>query len=191
MLITVLAAGPRDAGPGAYDPGTRRHGGHPRAGGDRLFALLLRLLGDRSEAEDVAQEVMLRAWQGIARFQGRSSFFTWLYRIAVNEANRSLDKRSGRPASVSIDADALRLPASPYDEPSRQAEDSAHCARSGPDQPAAERLQEPPAPGAPEGPGRDRRSGIDHRWWMIWSPSCPPREGAWLADITAPRVASG
>jgi RNA polymerase sigma-70 factor, ECF subfamily len=91
---------------------------------DRLFALLLRLLGDRSEAEDVAQEVMLRAWQGIARFQSRSSFFTWLYRIAVNEANRSLDKRSRRPASVSIDADALQLPASPYDEPSRQAEDS-------------------------------------------------------------------
>ena len=56
--------------------------------------LLLRLLGDRAEAEDVAQEVMLRAWQGIARFQGRSSYFTWLYRIAVNEANRALGKRA-------------------------------------------------------------------------------------------------
>ncbi|HUK73419.1 MAG TPA: sigma-70 family RNA polymerase sigma factor [Streptosporangiaceae bacterium] len=91
---------------------------------DRLFAVLLRLLGDRSEAEDVAQEVMLRAWQGIGRFQGRSGFFTWLYRIAVNEANRSLDQRSRRPASVSIDAQALQLPASPHDEPPRQAENS-------------------------------------------------------------------
>ncbi len=91
---------------------------------DRLFAVLLRLLGDRSEAEDVAQEVMLRAWQGIARFQGRSSFFTWLYRIAVNEANRSLAKRSRGPASVSIDAQARQLPAPPPDEPSRQAENS-------------------------------------------------------------------
>ena len=61
---------------------------------DRLFMLLLRLLGDPAEAEDVAQEVMLRAWQGISRFEGRSSFFTWLYRIAVNEANRALDRRA-------------------------------------------------------------------------------------------------
>jgi len=32
---------------------------------------------------------MLRAWRGIGRFHGRSLFFTWLYRIAINEANRS------------------------------------------------------------------------------------------------------
>ena len=89
---------------------------------DRLFMLLLRLLGDRAEAEDVAQEVMLRAWQGIARFQGRSSYFTWLYRIAVNEANRALDKRARRPAGVAISDQELLLPGSPADDPSRQAE---------------------------------------------------------------------
>jgi DNA-directed RNA polymerase specialized sigma24 family protein len=71
---------------------------------DRLFMLLLRLLGDRSEAEDVAQEVMLRAWQGIARFQGQSSYFTWLYRIAVNEASRALEKKARQPAAASIGA---------------------------------------------------------------------------------------
>ena len=91
---------------------------------DRLFMLLLRLLGDRAEAEDVAQEVMLRAWQGITRFQGRSSYFTWLYRIAVNEANRALGKRARRPADVSIGADELQLPASPAADPARQAENT-------------------------------------------------------------------
>jgi RNA polymerase sigma-70 factor (ECF subfamily) len=90
----------------------------------RVFMLLLRLLGDRDEAEDVAQEVMLRAWQGITHFQGRSSYFTWLYRIAVNEASRALEKRGRRPPGVSIGADELQLPASPALEPSRQAEAS-------------------------------------------------------------------
>jgi RNA polymerase sigma-70 factor, ECF subfamily len=89
---------------------------------DRLFMLLLRLLGDRGEAEDVAQEVMLRAWRGIARFRGRSSYFTWLYRIAVNEANRALERRARRPASVPLGPEELRLPTSPADDPSRQAE---------------------------------------------------------------------
>ncbi|HEX3492320.1 MAG TPA: sigma-70 family RNA polymerase sigma factor [Streptosporangiaceae bacterium] len=91
---------------------------------DRLFMLLLRLLGDRAEAEDVAQEVMLRAWQGISRFQGRSSYFTWLYRIAVNEANRALDKRSRRPRGVSIGPEELQLPDTPALEPAHQAEAS-------------------------------------------------------------------
>jgi len=91
---------------------------------DRLFMLLLRLLGDRAEAEDVAQEVMLRAWQGISRFQGRSSYFTWLYRIAVNEANRALDKRARRPAGVSLGPEELQLPDAPALEPARQAEAS-------------------------------------------------------------------
>jgi RNA polymerase sigma-70 factor (ECF subfamily) len=89
---------------------------------DRLFMLLLRLLGDRGEAEDVAQEVMLRAWQGIGNFRGRSSYFTWLYRIAVNEANRALEKRGRRPPGVAIGADELQLPDSPEREPARQAE---------------------------------------------------------------------
>ena len=88
---------------------------------DRLFAVLLRLLGDRAAAADVAQEVMLRAWRGIGRFRGNSSFFTWLYRIAVNEARRSLARRARQPATTAVDdAVALpaRLPTSPNSRPS-------------------------------------------------------------------------
>src|SRR6516165_2495951 len=91
---------------------------------DRVFMLVLRLLGDRGEAEDVTQEVMLRAWQGISRFRGQSSYFTWLYRIAVNEANRALERRSRRPAGVAIGPDELQLPAPAALDPSRQAENS-------------------------------------------------------------------
>jgi RNA polymerase sigma-70 factor (ECF subfamily) len=89
---------------------------------DRLFMLLLRLLGDRGDAEDVAQEVMLRAWRAIGTFRGTSSYFTWLYRIAVNEANRALERRGRRPASVPIGPGELRLPASGLDDPVRRAE---------------------------------------------------------------------
>jgi RNA polymerase sigma-70 factor, ECF subfamily len=91
---------------------------------DRLFMLLLRLLGDRGEAEEVAQEVMLRAWRGISRFRGQSSYFTWLYRIAVNEADRALRKKARRPADVPIGARELQLPASAAFDPSRQAENN-------------------------------------------------------------------
>jgi RNA polymerase sigma-70 factor (ECF subfamily) len=89
---------------------------------DHLYTVVLRLVGDRGEAEDVVQEALLRAWRGIGRFQGRSLFFTWLYRIAVNEANRALDKRSQRGRSVDVEDDSIVLPAPSAHEPANQAE---------------------------------------------------------------------
>lgn len=90
---------------------------------DRLYAFLTRLLGSRADAEDVAQETLLRAWRGIPGFRGRSTFSTWLYRIAVNEANRSLARRTRRPATP-IDEPGLQVAAASSEEPPIRAERS-------------------------------------------------------------------
>jgi RNA polymerase sigma factor (sigma-70 family) len=79
---------------------------------NRLFLATLRLLGDRGDAEDVVQETLLRAWRGIHGFRRRSSFYTWLYRIAVNEANRSVEKGARRPDTIRLAEDQLQVSSS-------------------------------------------------------------------------------
>lgn len=50
-------------------------------------------LGNRHDAQDVIQQVILRAWQAIDRFEGRSAFRTWLYTIAENQCRSFVVKR--------------------------------------------------------------------------------------------------
>lgn len=50
----------------------------------RVFALILRMLGNRAEAEEVAQEVFIQVFKAISTFRGESKLSTWIYRIAVN-----------------------------------------------------------------------------------------------------------
>ncbi len=50
----------------------------------KVRGLLLRLAGDRTLADDLAQEAFLRAYRGLVGFEGRARFSTWLYRIAYN-----------------------------------------------------------------------------------------------------------
>lgn len=59
----------------------------------RIFALALHITGSSSEADDIAQEVFLKAYRALAAFEGRSQFFTWVYRMTVN---RSLNARRDR-----------------------------------------------------------------------------------------------
>ena len=60
----------------------------------RVYAAALHILGNHSDADDATQEAFVRAYRGLATFDGRADFFTWLYRIAVNTALNAL--RSGK-----------------------------------------------------------------------------------------------
>ncbi len=51
---------------------------------ERLYGIIYNLTGNREDAADLTQDAFIKAFQAIHRFKGRSSFFTWLYRIGVN-----------------------------------------------------------------------------------------------------------
>lgn len=53
---------------------------------DRLYNAVYRFLGNADDARDVVQEAFLSAFRALRKFRGRSQFFTWLYRIALNLA---------------------------------------------------------------------------------------------------------
>lgn len=55
-----------------------------RAHQDQVFRLCLRMLGNRSDAEDATQDTLFRAWRSLPRYRGEAAFSTWLYRIALN-----------------------------------------------------------------------------------------------------------
>jgi RNA polymerase sigma-70 factor, ECF subfamily len=63
----------------------------------RVFSLIGRLLRDREEAEDIAQEVFTRAFFAIHRYECRGSLLSWIYRITVNECYAYLRKERARP----------------------------------------------------------------------------------------------
>lgn len=80
-----------------------------RAYQDRILNVCWRLCGRREDAEDLAQEAFVRAFQQIHRFEGKSQFYTWVYRIAVNLA-LSARRRPTIAGTASLDGgrDAYR-----------------------------------------------------------------------------------
>ena len=72
---------------------------------DRVYGAVCRFGLDAGEADDVTQEVFLRAWRGLARFEERAQLSTWLYRIAFNEAQRRLSRRELPQAEPSLEGE--------------------------------------------------------------------------------------
>lgn len=67
----------------------------------RIFRLAMNITQNREDAEDATQDAFLKSFQHLAEFQGGSRFYTWLVRIAVNEALMRLRRR--RPNVTSLD----------------------------------------------------------------------------------------
>jgi RNA polymerase sigma-70 factor, ECF subfamily len=83
-----------------------------RAYESRVASVLYRLLDDRRDVEEATQDVFVQAWRNLRRFRGDAQLFTWLYRIAVNEA--LMRRRRKRPEIEELDE---RLAAAPDPEP--------------------------------------------------------------------------
>lgn len=75
----------------------------------RIQRLAVHMLRDRAEAEDVTQETFIRAYQALARFDGRSEPYTWFYRITINLSLNRI--RSRKTARTTHDTDDPRLEA--------------------------------------------------------------------------------
>jgi RNA polymerase sigma-70 factor, ECF subfamily len=68
----------------------------------RIYTMLYGMVGNENDAWDLAQEGFLKAWRSIQKFEGRSSFYTWLHSLTVNLAIGSL-RRKGRRVEVELD----------------------------------------------------------------------------------------
>src|SRR6201988_3194882 len=96
----------------------------------RVFALVGGILRRREDVEDVAQQVFMKAYVSLKRFDQRSAFSTWLYKISVNECWDMLRKRKVRPLVYEADLS---------EEQARQVISSAEKSKDEPD--ISERLE--------------------------------------------------
>ena len=93
-----------------------------RHNADRLYAVVLRFSASEADAEEATQEAFLRAWRSIDRFRGDARFFTWLYRIGVNEAKRILERRTAPGTVFSVEDEPIDDIAAEGPEPQSRAE---------------------------------------------------------------------
>jgi RNA polymerase sigma-70 factor (ECF subfamily) len=85
----ALVAEARGGDLGAYDVLVRRHQ-------ERVYATIYHMTSNHEDAADLTQETFVKAFRALGTFKGDSSFFTWLYRIAVNKTINHLKQRKYR-----------------------------------------------------------------------------------------------
>ena len=103
--VALAARGDRDAFERLY-----------RANTGRVFALCIRMVGDRSAAEELTQDVFVRAWGKLDQFRGDSSFSTWLHRLAVNvvlNARKQQGRHRARHEVMDGEKESLSQPGLP------------------------------------------------------------------------------
>ncbi len=79
----------------AYEELVRRYNG-------RIYGLIYGMVSSREDAEDLAQEVFVKAWKALGHFREQAGFYTWIYRIALNCAI-NFRKRRNRRQTVTFD----------------------------------------------------------------------------------------
>lgn len=81
--------------------------------GDRLYGLIYNMTSHKEDTHDLLQDVFSRAYRSLPNFKGRSTFYTWLYQIAVNMTLNFLKRRKRRSAMSlnPMDANAMEDPA--------------------------------------------------------------------------------
>ncbi|MFA5687848.1 MAG: sigma-70 family RNA polymerase sigma factor [Kiritimatiellales bacterium] len=79
----------------AYEELTRRYY-------KKIYGLVYSMVNNREDAEDVTQDVFVRAWKALGRFREQSGFYTWIYRIALNRTINFRKKRNRRQ-NISFD----------------------------------------------------------------------------------------
>src|SRR5229473_1736186 len=85
----VLVERARQGDLGAYDELIRRYQ-------ERIYATIYHMTANHEDANDLAQETFIKAYQALKSFKGDSSFFTWVYRIAVNKTINFLKQRKNK-----------------------------------------------------------------------------------------------
>lgn len=92
----------------------------------RVYRLCLRMAGDEGAAEDLLQEVFIRAYEQIGKYSGRASFSTWLYRVATNHCLNVLKSQRQLPSLEGLSDNTL--PSDPSPSPlARSIDEEEHC----------------------------------------------------------------